>query len=259
MKGNSRAVTSRQTGVHEDLARTVRRHLNSPFLRPISPVALEAFASLREQLDERPLILDSGCGVGDSTRRLALRFPDARVVGIDKSSDRLGRQREAPLPENALLLRADLVDFWRLAVMHELHVSRHYLLYPNPWPKIGHLQRRWHGHAVFPSLLQLGGIIELRTNWRTYAEEFAYAMAVFDAAQGDQEFAIEAVAARVPVFRELSALEIVPADVALTAPLTPFEHKYALSGQTLYRVLVDRRDVQAEFEGECVGISPDRI
>ena len=54
----------------------------------------------------RPLILDSFCGTGQSTRMLAVGNPDALVVGIDKSSERLRKQAE-PLPDNALLLRAE--------------------------------------------------------------------------------------------------------------------------------------------------------
>jgi len=57
-----------------------------------------------------------------------------------------------------------------------MSVEYHYLLYPNPWPKSRHLQRRVHGSAAFPFLLQLGGNIELRSNWQLYVEEFGLAM-----------------------------------------------------------------------------------
>ncbi|MFW7344351.1 SAM-dependent methyltransferase, partial [Pollutimonas sp. H1-120] len=51
------------------------------------------------------------------------------------------------------------------------------MLYPNPYPKAGHLKMRWHGHAVLPTLLALGGALELRSNWSIYVEEFALAVA----------------------------------------------------------------------------------
>ena len=74
------------------------------------------------------------------------------------------------------MLQANLIDFWRLSVQTEWRLQKHYLLYPNPWPKKKHLQRRWHGHPVFPSILELGGELELRTNWKIYADEFNQAV-----------------------------------------------------------------------------------
>ena len=50
-------------------------------------------------------------------------------------------------------------------------------LYPNPWPKKKHLGRRWHGAPVFPALVKLGGELEMRSNWQTYLDEFALALA----------------------------------------------------------------------------------
>jgi tRNA (guanine-N7-)-methyltransferase len=220
MQGNSRVVTSTQSGPHSDLERTVRRHLAADFAKPIGAAAQDAyevFVARWQAAGQPPLVFDSGCGVGDSTRLLAARHPAALVVGIDKSEDRLTRQKPHPLPANALLLRADAVDFWRLAVADKLRLAQHYLLYPNPWPKVGHLQRRWHGHAVFPSLLALGGRLELRSNWRVYVEEFTAAVAFAG--------------------RDPASVEIIP-ETELAAPLTPFERKYHASGQALFRCVI---------------------
>lgn len=228
MHGNSRVVTSSQSGRHADLERTVRRHLAADFAKPIGAAAHEAYEVLLARwraVGQPPLVFDSGCGVGDSTRLLAARHPAALVVGIDKSEDRLTRQKPDPLPVNALLLRADVVDLWRLAVADGLRLAQHYLLYPNPWPKVGHLQRRWHGHAVFPSLLALGGRLELRSNWRVYVEEFVAAAAIAGLGQ--------------------TAVETIPL-AELAAPLTPFERKYHASGQPLFRCVIalDRAPVE---------------
>lgn len=75
-----------------------------------------------------------------------------------------------------MLLQADCEDIWRLLVRDGLRSEFHYLLYPNPWPKASHLQRRLHGHPDFPLLLSLGGELELRSNWQLYVEEFDCAM-----------------------------------------------------------------------------------
>jgi tRNA G46 methylase TrmB len=76
------------------------------------------------------------------------------------------------LKPNAILLRAELSDFFSLvASKSDWIIHSHYLLYPNPYPKKKHLQRRWHGHPIFPIVLILGGNLIVRSNWRTYCEE----------------------------------------------------------------------------------------
>ena len=103
--------------------------------------------------------------------RLTLWFWTQTLIctGIDRSGHRLDRVLEIGSvvvkeaakiqSENAILLRADLSDIWTLVFQDpSLLVQRHYLLYPNPYPKSKHLQRRWHGHPIFPILLGLGNL-----------------------------------------------------------------------------------------------------
>lgn len=216
MQSTSRPVTSNQPGIHEHLAQVVARHADSTFLKPISAHTRLAFEQGHAawQASGAPLILDAGCGVGMSTLRLAARFPAHFVLGIDQSSDRLSRalRWEGAHPSNCLRLRADLVDFWRLMLEHQMHPARHYLLYPNPWPKKAQLGRRWHGHPVFPTIVALGGRVECRSNWRTYVDEFA--------------------AALTQLTGKTVATEALPDDPA--GPLTPFEEKYRHSGHGLW-------------------------
>lgn len=160
-----------------------------------------------------PLILDAGCGVGLSTLHLAARHPDHFVIGVDQSADRLSRNIawEGPMPANQIRVRADLIDFWRLMHASGVRPQRHYLLYPNPWPKIGQLGRRWHGHAVFPTIVALGGRLECRSNWRIYIEEFAAAVS------------------------QLSGISIGCTPYMPSPAITPFEKKYLASGHGLWR------------------------
>lgn len=217
MQHNSRPVISNQPGPHHDLARRVARALENPLRKPIAAHTEQAFEEAQTWYKQRqaPLILDAGCGVGLSTRRLAAQFPDCAVIGVDRSEDRLGRDH-GNLPENARLVRADLVDFWRLAEQAGWALERHYLLYPNPYPKAAHLKMRWHGHPVLPTLLALGGKLEVRSNWSLYVEEFALAVAQVTGQQ---------------------------AEVGVFSPngnyLTPFEAKYDQSGQTLWRLCIE--------------------
>jgi len=212
----SRIVSSRQHAAHPRLDAIVARHLESPYRRSPGAVGRAAFASIEARLAEADgdFILDAGCGTGASTLALARRFPQCLVLGVDKSAARLAAGMRAPdaaqLPSNLALLRCDLVDFWQLAAAAGVRCARQFLLYPNPWPKPEHVMRRWHAHPVLPALLALGGEIELRTNWRTYADEFAQALRV-----SGRSAQVEAFVA--------------------TDPLTPFERKYAASGHALWR------------------------
>ncbi|MGO0790971.1 tRNA (guanine(46)-N(7))-methyltransferase TrmB [Herbaspirillum seropedicae] len=217
---NSSPISSAQTGVHEQLASLVARHAAHPFRKPVADYNLRAFEASMDAwraAGQAPLILDTGCGVGLSTLHLASQYPDHFVIGIDQSADRLARHTHwnGPEPVNLCFVRADLVDYWRLALQAGVRPARHYLLYPNPWPKIGHLARRWQGHAVFPAIVALGGQIECRSNWRIYVEEFAAALS------------------------QLSGQRIQAEAWRPERPITPFERKYLASGHALWRCQAD--------------------
>ena len=210
-------IKSSQSGPHRHLDRVVQGHLDCVWAKPIQPHNREAFERVVDLLADHagPLVMDSGCGDGSSTRALAERYPRAVVLGVDKSAHRLPLAAAAPIRDGRVVLaRADLVDFWRLARRAGWRLQRHYLLYPNPWPKPGHLKRRWHAHPVWPALLGLGGTIELRSNWRTYVEEFAAALAA------------AGVVSRAPAVGE----------VGHEPPISPFERKYRAAGSRCYRL-----------------------
>lgn len=216
MTGNSRPVYSQQTGISEQLPTLVRKHLDTLYRKPLQPFSLKLFEQLqRIVIDlEMPVILDSGCGNGDSSRQLAIRFPDCLVIGLDKSQHRLNKYLRGKLlyqQDNLLLARADLVDTWRQVATADWHVEQHFLLYPNPWPRPDQVKRRWHGHPVFPALLAIPGRIELRTNWKIYAEEFKQALTIAD--------------------RKAIIEQVTP-----TACISPFERKYQASNHSLYRL-----------------------
>lgn len=218
ISGNSRIVTSNQDGVHPDLEMTVSKYVAENYQRPVADYCLGLLEEIKQkqQAIGGKLILDSGCGTGVSTYNLAELYPNDLVVGIDQSDFRLNKnktEREAQLTtKNVLLLRANVIDLWLLMAENNWQIDRHYLFYPNPWPKKKHLQRRWHGHPVFPTLLKLGGKLELRSNWKLYVDEFCRAVEVATGKEGSVEL--------------LDFIE---------NPITPFEKKYQLSKQSLYR------------------------
>ena len=214
-----------QEGLHPRLSEVVRRHLEHPDRTPVPEHTVSAYRALLAALgpEARPLVLDSGCGTGEGTVALALRHPEAWVIGVDRSQHRLhkgpfrglGAVRRAAGVGNAFAVRADVPGLWRLLAADGRKLAAHYVLHPNPWPKKQHMQRRWHGHPAFGSLLALGGEVTLVSNFSVYAEEFAAALTV----------------AR-PALGEVRAEVYVP-----DPPLTRFEAKYVERGHPLWRVV----------------------
>ncbi len=220
-------VSSSQAGVHIHLVKHLRRHLASRWAQPLHQPTVEVFLQLRDEgvlSAGSPVILDSGCGTGSSSLRLARMYPDHLVIGVDQSLARLsksGAGEELFQKDNCVLIRAELSAFWRLLFETGINIDRHYLLYPNPWPKPAHLKRRWHGHPVFPVLLALGGEIELRCNWEIYAQEFA-------------------LAANYALGTAVTVVKITPEN-----GISPFERKYLERQQVLYAVKVPAHDTRA--------------
>ena len=176
------------------------------------------------------VILDSGCGTGESTIHIARRFPGIPVIGIDKSCARLNKAGNPSqtagedVPANAFWIRAELLDFWRLALDYakagKWTIPYHAVYYPNPWPKQSEATRRFHMHPIFPTLLALGETIELRTNWEIYAREFAEAARiVYDE-------------------RAVAGMTIKCESFDPEKPETAFERKYKEARQTLWRVVI---------------------
>jgi len=220
---HSSRIFSNQEGIHPKLEEIVTKHLNSQFRRPIAQHTQLAFDKIKHQVEDHlksnhhSLIFDSCCGTAISTRKIAQANRNSLVIGIDRSIKRLSKEYTKTLPTNVILVQAECSDFWRLALDAGWQLERHYLLYPNPYPKSSQLKRRWHAHPVYPSLLALGGRIELRSNWSLYIEEFYAAFLVSQ-------------------YKNRSAYTetFIPDDY-----LTLFEKKYDRSGHTLYRCVIN--------------------
>lgn len=238
MSQQARAVESTQTGPHEDLLKIVNRHRVSVFKRPIATHTQAAFNEVIAWLSDwkGDVILDACCGVGESTLNIAQEYPQARVIGVDKSiarlqkhahyshklragSDDTGIANSANI-SNYLVLQADLNDFWRLLDNYlnnspgttQWRLCKQYILYPNPYPKKAQLGKRWHGSAVFPNIIACCENIELRSNWKLYLEEFVLAAKVFY------------------IDMKIEGLSLNSKQLAIT----PFERKYAQANQLLW-------------------------
>ena len=178
MKYNSSLVKTNQTECHSDLFHIVKKNRINIYKKPISKHNKIAYEHAISKATSKKIIFDSGCGIGTSTRKLSNKYPDCFIIGIDKSESRIKKflHYEEEVDENFCIIRADLVDFWRLATEDGLKLQHHFIFYPNPWPKKNHIKRRWHGSPVFKNIVQLGGNLELRSNWEIYVNEFSLAL-----------------------------------------------------------------------------------
>ena len=145
--------------------------------------------------------------MGESTANIAKANPDCRVIGLDKSAQRVDKhQHYSAGQDNYRVIRADVNDFWRLVHRANWKVSQHCLFYPNPYPKKTQVQKRWHGSAAMADLMAITSNIEVRSNWLVYLMEFAQAATHYGL---------------------VSNLAEITSDNAMT----PFERKYRASGQ----------------------------
>ena len=263
------SVTSNQETLHKDLEEVVRKYARTTFLRPIADHTREAFAEVETFVEKfygkngdletasgvtnairdgapganaetapRAVILDSGCGTGESTIHIARRFPGIPVIGIDKSCARLNKAGNPSqtageeVPANAFWIRAELLDFWRLALDYvkacKWTIPYHAVYYPNPWPKQSEATRRFHMHPIFPTLLALGKTIELRTNWEIYAREFAEAARIVF-----EERAEAGMTTKTGMTIKCESFDPI-------TPETAFERKYKEARQTLWRAIIKK-------------------
>ncbi|MDP5030097.1 MAG: SAM-dependent methyltransferase [Paraglaciecola sp.] len=217
MQKLARSIDTNQAGVHQNLQKVVEKYLNSHSLKPLSAHTQAAFMTTKEWLGpwQGELIFDSCCGVGESTSLIASAHPHAKIIGIDKSAARIDKHHSyAGDSSNYLLVRADLHDFWRLAVLEGWQLSKHFILYPNPYPKSSQLQNRWYASSAFPDILKLAGQLEVRSNWQLYIEEFKLALKVAGIKASTQAYKAD-------------------------TPMTPFERKYWHSGQSSWQLLAN--------------------
>lgn len=215
MYANSSFITSNQTIIHKNLATLVKKHSNTIFNKPYQSHNLKAFEILLKLIPQNtPLILDAGCGVGESSFNLGKIYQNHFIIGVDQSFKRLERHIESNYfcKDNILLLRADLIDFWRLLVENNIMIAKHFILYPNPYPKAKHIKQRWHGHPVFPYLLNIGNYLEIRSNWEIYIDEFQQAAFI------------------------LKNMQLKKSNLVPIHSISPFEKKYYDSGHRLYQL-----------------------
>ena len=221
MRKSSPRVLTNQTGPHPKLKQIPVNTSAYTACYPVSLNVLEICQNIKKEQEKNDwsLLLDSGCGTGDSTINIAKSHPDCLVIGIDKSSKRLNQAQEKIKSENVRFITANLVEFWIGLKLVNASIAANFILYPNPWPKQKHLRKRWHAHPVMPLLPMISKYIELRTNWRIYAEEFCGSLT------------------------KLTGSVIAVERIYPNNPISAFEEKYFESNHDLFRLRYGKLDL----------------
>ncbi|HBC71984.1 MAG TPA: tRNA (guanosine(46)-N7)-methyltransferase TrmB [Coxiellaceae bacterium] len=128
-----------------------------------------------------PLILEIGCGNGETIFSLAQKHPEQDFIGIEIHkpgiASLLAQLKNNPL-NNIRIYNEDAVIVLKQCISdHSL--DKVLILFPDPWPKKRHHKRRLI-QSKFTELLQkklkLHGILNIATDWEDYANHI---MAVF--------------------------------------------------------------------------------
>ena len=188
VKAESRVIESSQQDIHQNLNKVLERYSKEIYQRPLAEKSIQTFSKIKGLIQERKgqtVVLDLCCGVGLSCFELSKIHQNSLIIGLDKSESRLNRKNDFKQEhENVFLFRGEILDLsyliFQSAQKREIRIQKQYLLFPNPYPKSVHLQRRWHANPIFPFLLRSSDEIELRTNWKVYADEFSLACKYYD-------------------------------------------------------------------------------
>ena len=99
---------------------------------------------MQELADGRPLWLEIGFGAGEHLVHQALQNPDVQFLGVEPYVNGvamlLGKMRKAGV-SNIKLHMGDARNL--MDVLPDEAVSKAFLLYPDPWPKLRHHRRRF--------------------------------------------------------------------------------------------------------------------
>jgi tRNA (guanine-N7-)-methyltransferase len=161
-----------------------------------------------------PLHVDLGCGDGSLLCEMAQEFPNTNFLGIERLTKRVEKvRRKGEKIENVRVLHADALFAVRY-LLPECSVEAFHLLFPDPWPKRRHQQRRVFTRDFLDAVaaaLEKHGVLRVATDQHDYFHQ------------------IERLS------RAHSCFEIVDSH-ELVLPLTKFARRFREQGAPIYRL-----------------------
>ncbi|MDB5815339.1 MAG: tRNA ((46)-N7)-methyltransferase TrmB [Rhodocyclales bacterium] len=121
-----------------------------------------------------PVVLEIGCGMGDTTAQIAAARPDTDFIGIEVHSPGVGnlcKLIEAQGLSNLRVMQHDATEVVRDMIAPDSLAGVH-VFFPDPWPKKRHHKRRILQPAFVTEVarrLSPGGYLHCATDWQEYA------------------------------------------------------------------------------------------
>ena len=123
-----------------------------------------------------PVILEIGCGMGETTATIAAAHPEQDFVGIEVHTPGVGSLlKEIATRElsNLRVIQHDAVEVLRDMIAPGTLAGIH-IYFPDPWPKKRHHKRRLIQPPFVHELalrLAPGGYLHCATDWEEYAQQ----------------------------------------------------------------------------------------
>jgi len=118
--------------------------------------------------NNNPIIIELGCGKGEYTVALAIRYPERNFIGIDKKGARMWKggktSHEEAMPNVAFVRsRAELIGM----IFGEAEVDEIWITFPEPQPNSPRSKKRFTSSqflARYRQILKPGGLLHLKTD-----------------------------------------------------------------------------------------------
>ncbi len=180
------------------------------------------------ELPSLPLDVEIGCGVGLHPIQYAIKNPDRYLVAIEHTTEKFNkfqrRFEKHESPSNLLPVHENGIS-WVTHLLPKESVSRFFFLFPNPNPKPGQQNKRFHAMPFMEKVIEClmpGGTIHVATNELFYAEESLEFMT--------QKWNLECI--------QNTVIEKSSGHIGRTH----FERKYLERGQVIYDQVFKKKD-----------------
>lgn len=178
-----RIRTTRRRGRMTDQGRSDLIELGADWAITAETLASQHATSDAFGIDQ-PLALDIGVGSGEATITWARNQPGLNIAAIElhrPTMVQLLRALDNNGPPNVRLIEADATAVVRDMAAGSVETIR--LLFPDPWPKRRHVERRMVNSQFLNDVansLRTGGRLEIATDWLDYAKQVRQLVASHD-------------------------------------------------------------------------------